>query len=72
MIDNDKSCVTGRGFTDNGWIEHRARTATLRLRKYARGEIGDVEFERRLERLLEAEEDGVSEGHGSRRRERSW
>jgi uncharacterized membrane protein len=38
-------------------------------RRYAEGEIGDEEFERRLERLLETEDEGAAADH--LRRERS-
>lgn len=45
--------------------------AALRSR-YARGEIGENEFERRLERLLETEDDGRHRRREAPETERSW
>ncbi|WP_233553992.1 SHOCT domain-containing protein [Halococcus sp. IIIV-5B] len=65
LVGSGSSRHDSRGTTDDDAL------AALRGR-YARGEIGEAEFERRLERLLETEDDTEDRQYESPETGRSW
>ena len=68
---SERSRTSGTGKSTGGTVADNDALAALRGR-YARGEIGEDEFERRLERLLESEHDDRNRGRESPETERSW